>query len=182
MPRTLKIFATFFSLFLLVIFSLTALAQAPKSSQYQRDSLIAGAREIMGLQKYCALITVDSSHQANVRTMNPFPPESDMTVWMATNSRSRKAEEIRHNPNVCLYYADHAQARGYVSIKGKAILVDDMQEKLKRKREYWTEAFPDWKYLLLIKVVPEKIEVINYSKNIVNDSLTWMPPTIDFTK
>jgi len=177
----LSVLRTRLPFFVLAISSMT-MAQRPVSSQYQRDSLIAAAREIMGLQKYCALITIDSLHRANVRTMNPFPPEADMTVWMATNSRSRKAEEIRRNPNVCLYYADHAQARGYVNMKGTAILVDDLQEKLKRKRQYWTQAFPDWQYLLLIKVIPEEIEVVNYSKHIVNDSLTWMPPTIGFAK
>jgi general stress protein 26 len=136
----------------------------------------------MGLQKYCALVTIDSLNRPNVRTMNPFPPEIDMTVWMATNSRSRKADDIRRNPFVCLYYADHAQARGYVTIRGRAFLVDDMPEKLKRKREYWNQAFPDWRYLLLVKVVPDKVEVINYRRGIVGDSLTWKVPAIDFSK
>jgi general stress protein 26 len=156
-----------------------SVAQNAKPRLIQSDSLIAAAREIIGLQKYCALVTLDSTGRPNVRTMNPFPPEDDMTVWIATNSRSRKASDIRHNPAVCLYYADHGRATGYVSISGKAYLVDDMNEKLKRKREYWTQAFPDWKYLLLIKVVPEKIEVINYRHGLVNDTLTWKPPTVN---
>ena len=56
--------------------------------------------------------------------MNPFPPEDDLTVWMATNSRSRKVREIRDNPNVCLYYADHQTATGSVAISGTAVLVE----------------------------------------------------------
>ena len=114
--------------------------------------------------------------------MNPFPPEEDMTVWMATNSRSRKVEDIRRNPFVCLYYADLTRAMGYVSISGKAYLVDDMQEKLKRKRDYWTQSFPDWKYLMLIKIVPEKIEVINYKHGFVGESQTWKVPNIIIPK
>jgi general stress protein 26 len=112
--------------------------------------------------------------------MNPFPPEADMTVWIATNSRSRKAGDIRNNSAVCLYYADHSHATGYVTISGKAFLVDDMNEKLRHNREYWKQAFPDWKYLVLIKVVPEKMEVINYRRSVVNDSVTWKTPTVDF--
>ncbi len=150
--------------------------------QYHPDSLLSAAREIMGSQTYCALMTMDSSGKPNIRTMNPFPPEQDMTVWMATNSRSRKAEEIRRNPNVCLYYADHAHARGYVSIRGKAYLTNDSQEIQKRKRDYWTQAFPDWKLLMLIKVVPEKIEVINYRHGIVAESTNWDVPTLDYSK
>ncbi len=155
-------------------------AQDGRAQDSRRDSLIAAAREIIGAQKYCALITVDSAGRPNVRTMNPFPPDEEMNVWMATNSRSRKVQEIRNNPRVCLYYANHGTATGYVSITGKAILVDDMSEKLKRKREYWTQAFPDWKYLMLIKVVPEKIEVVNYKYGLSGGGDTWDPPAVEF--
>jgi general stress protein 26 len=171
------------SLLLILAFSAVArggFAQDSKVPRSQSDSLIYAAREIIGQQKYCAIITMDSTGRPNVRTMNPFPPEEDMTVWMATHSQSRKVNDIRHNSSVCLYYADHSRATGYVSITGKAYLVDDMQEKLKRKREYWTQAFPDWKFFVLIKVVPEKIEVINYRRGIVGASGTWKVPTVEF--
>lgn len=156
------------------------MTQDRRGSDSRSDSLIAAAREIIGAQKYCALITTDSSGIPHIRTMNPFPPDDDMVVWMATNSRSRKIQEIRNNPRVCLYYANHGTATGYVSITGRAILVDDMSEKLKRRREYWTQAFPDWKFLLLIKVVPEKLEVINYKRGLVNGPETWDPPSTEF--
>ena len=146
----------------------------------ERATILAAARELMGLQKYCALITMDSSGQPQVRTMNPFPPEADMTVWIATNSRSRKVEEIRHHPQVSLYYADHNDASGYVVMTGRASLVDDMSEKLKRKRDYWDQSFPDWNFLILIKVVPERLEVLHYKSNLLNESITWRTPSIEF--
>jgi len=146
----------------------------------ERDAVIAAAREIMSLQKYCALVTVDSSGQAHIRTMNPFPPELDMTVWVATNSRCRKVQEIRNDSRVCLYYADHSEALGSVVLTGRAVLVDDMSEKLKRKRDYWDQAFPDWNFLILIKVIPEKLEVLNYKRNLSNADITWQTPAIEF--
>ncbi len=170
-------------IFLTIVFSLFSpecLTQDRRGADPRRDSLIAAAREIISAQKYCALITVDSSGNPHSRTMNPFPPDDGMVVWMATNSRSRKVQEIRNNPRVTLYYANHGAATGYVAINGKAVLVDDMSEKLKRKREYWTQSFPDWKYLLLIKVVPEKIEVINYKRGLFNGPETWDPPSVEF--
>ncbi len=169
----------FILLFLLIAQTLECLSLEKSASPAERDSIIAAAREIIGYQTYCALITVDSSGYPQARTMNPFPPEQDMTVWIATNSRSRKVDEIRNNPNVCLYYSNHARGTGYVSIRGKAILVDDMNEKLKRKREYWNQAFPDWNYLMLIKVIPEIIEVINYKRGFVNDPSTFKAPSIE---
>jgi general stress protein 26 len=145
----------------------------------QRESVLAAAREIMSLQKYCALITVDAAGQPHARTMNPFPPEADMSVWMATNSRCRKVREIQDCARVTLYYADHDHASGYVVLTGRAVLVDDVSEKLKRKRDYWEGAFPDWKYLLLIKVIPEKLEVLNYARSMLNDEITWQTPAIE---
>ena len=144
-----------------------------------RARLVAAAREIMGAQTYCALVTIDETGRPQVRTMNPFPPEEDMTVWFATNPRSRKVREIRRDPRVALYYADHANAIGYVALQGKAVLVDDMQEILKRKRAYWDQAFPGLKNIVLIKVVPERIDVLNYAAGTAADPETWRTPSIE---
>lgn len=167
-------------LFIIIAFwMLTSGVSYGQDKELSKDSVVAAAREIIGAQKYCALVTIDSLGTPNIRTMNPFPPEADMTVWMATNSGSQKVKDIKRNPNVSLYYSDHSRATGYVSITGKAYLFDDMSEKEKRKRDYWTQAFPDWKYLLLIKVVPDKIEVVNYSKKMYNNSKTFKAPEIE---
>ncbi|RPJ87136.1 MAG: hypothetical protein EHM18_02670 [Acidobacteria bacterium] len=144
-----------------------------------RAKIIAAARELMAAQTYCALITVDQTGRPQVRTMNPFPPEEDMTVFMATNTRSRKVQEIRNDSRVCLYYADHSKATGYVALSGRAALVDDMKEIQKRKRAYWDQAFPDLKNLVLIKVVPERLDVLNYKQGVNADTVTWRTPSIE---
>jgi general stress protein 26 len=141
--------------------------------------LIAAAREIMAGQTYCGLVTLDEGGRPQVRTMNPFPPEEDMTVWFATNTRSRKVQEMRRDPRVVLYYANHKEATGYVALSGRAVLIDDMQEILKRKRAYWDQAFPGLKNLVLIKVVPERLDVLNYAKGALGDELTWRTPSIE---
>jgi general stress protein 26 len=148
----------------------------------ESKSMLAAAREIIAGQTYCALVTLNAGGQPQVRTMNPFPPEEDLAVWMATNSRSRKVQEIRNNPQVCLYYANHQEATGTVVIHGEAVLVDDMEEKLKRKRAYWDQSFPDWKYLLLIKVIAKEVEVLNYKCGYLNDPITWKIPSLDMEK
>jgi general stress protein 26 len=145
----------------------------------ERARLVAAARQIMGAQTYCALITVDEAGRPQVRTMNPFPPEDDMTVWFATNTRSRKVREMRRDPRVSLYYADHKNAIGYVQITGHAVLVDDKREILKRKRAYWDQAFPGLENLVLIKVVPERLDVLNYEAGVKADPRTWRTPSIE---
>ena len=147
-----------------------------------RPELIAAAREIIAGQTYCALVTLDESGHPQVRTMNPFPPEEDMTVWIATSTLTHKVQQIRHDPRVTLYYADHSKATGYVAIVGRAALVDDRAEMVKRKRAYWDSAFPEFKNLVLIKVVPERMDVLNYSRGALNDPTTWHAPSVEFKK
>ena len=145
-----------------------------------RPELIAAAREIIARQTYCALITLDGEGRPQIRTMNPFPPEEDMTVWIATSTLTRKVQHMRHDARVTLYYANHREATGYVAITGRATLVDDRAEMVKRKRGYWDSAFPGFKNLVLIKVVPEKIDVLNYSRGALADPTTWRTPTVEF--
>ncbi len=155
------------------------LRAAEERPKLDRKQLIEAAREIMAGQTYCGLVTLDEAGRPQVRTMNPFPPEEDMTVWIATSTRTRKAQEIRKDPRVVLYYANHKEATGYVALSGRAVLVDDMQEILKRKRAYWDQAFPGLKNLVLIKVVPERLDVLNYAKGALGDEVTWRTPSLD---
>jgi general stress protein 26 len=151
---------------------------AQEQTQPDRAKVIAAAREIMGAQTYCALVTVGETGRPYVRTMNPFPPEEDMTVWFATSVKSRKAEQIRRDPRVCVYYADHSKAVGSVILSGKATLVDDQNEIKKRYRAYWDQAFPDKKNLVLIKVVAEDLEVLNYKQGLNNEKVTFRAPSL----
>lgn len=111
--------------------------------------------------------------------MNPFPPEADMMMRIATNSHCRKVQEIREHAQVSLYYADHNDASGYVVLTGPAILVDEMSRKLKRKRDYWDQAVPDWSDLILIKIVPETLEVLKYKHGLFGDAVTWRTLSIE---
>jgi general stress protein 26 len=142
------------------------------------EEMLVAAREIMQAQQYCALVTLDAGGAPAIRTMNPFPPDEAMVVWMATSTRSLKVEQIRRDPRVTLYYADHAKAIGYVALSGRAVLVDDMQEILKRKRAYRDASFPGLKNLVLIKVVPERVEVVNYKRGLSGDPVTFRPPSM----
>jgi general stress protein 26 len=159
-----------------------ATAQEKPPAQLSRADLIAAAREIIASQQYCALITQDEEGRSQARTVNPFPPEEDMAVWFATSTLTRKVQQIRRDPRVTLYYANHAQATGYVAIIGKAVLVDDRAEMIKRKRAYWDTAFPGFKNLVLVKVIPEHMDVLNYSRGAQNDPVTWHAPSVDFKK
>ncbi len=161
----------------LLFFALPSLAQQPT---FSRDALISAAREIMTTTRYCALITTGRNGRAQARTMDAFAPEADMTVWLATNPRSRKVAEIRRNPKVTLYYFDRESA-AYVTIYGTARLVTAKAEKARRWKDDWKAFYPDRaRDYLLIEITPEKLEVVSVTKGIVGDERKWRTPTVKF--
>ena len=130
--------------------------------------------------RYCALITIDANGRAQVRTMDPFPPDENLVVWLGTNPKSRKVREIRKNARVALYYFDSA-SQGYVSISGIARIVDDPKEKARHWKEEWKGFYLDRdKGYVLIAVTPEKLEVVIEKKGIIGDPKTWTPPSVTF--
>jgi general stress protein 26 len=155
-------------------------SQFKQPPRLDRESLIATAREIMKTARYCALITLDSNGRPHARTMDPFPPDEQMIVWLGTNPKSRKVAEIRRNHRVTLYYFDR-EGQAYVTISGLARIVSDPKEKTKHWKDEWKDFYPDreWGYSL-IAVIPEKLEVISNKKGIIGNSVTWTPPAIAF--
>jgi general stress protein 26 len=144
------------------------------------DQILAAARDVIQSVGKCALITIDENGQPQARTMDPFLPEDDFTIWLATNPKSRKVSHIKNNSSVTLYYADKND-NGYVSVYGVAELVTDQQEKDKRWKEEWKKFYPDRSgSYLLIKVIPSRIEVINYSRDLNGNSETWQPAVVFF--
>ncbi|BDU72786.1 pyridoxamine 5'-phosphate oxidase family protein [Mesoterricola silvestris] len=162
-----------------LLLALPALAGAPAKPP-TREETLAAARELMTSCHYVALATVAADGGPQVRTMNPFPPEADMSVWMATNGTTRKVAELRANPRVTLFYGDLARAEGYVALRGRALLVTDPAEIKKRHRAYWDQAFPGGKDLVLIHVVPERLEIIHYKSNLNGDPKGWAVPAVVF--
>jgi general stress protein 26 len=168
------------SLVLLVGSAITARSQESKNPP-TRAELITAARAIMTTARYCALITLDSAGRPQARTLDPFPPDENMVVWLGTNPRSRKVAAIRRNPRVTLYYFGR-EDQAYVTIHGIARLVNDPKEKAKRWKDEWKEFYPNRaRDYLLIVVKPERLEVVNVKKGIVGDPHTWNPPSVTFS-
>ncbi len=149
-------------------------------SSANRDTIILAAHEIINETAYCELVTINSLGQPQVRTMNPFPVKDDFVIWFATARTSRKVKEIKKNPKVSVYFANHLTAKGYVNINGSASVIDDGELLIKMKRDYWND-IPGWQdRFVLIKIIPNSIEIINYKHGLNNDPNTLRAPTISF--
>jgi general stress protein 26 len=157
-----------------------ARGQEEKMTEVPRDTLLAAARDMIAAARFCALITLDASGHPRARTMDAFPPDKNMVIWMGTSRITRKAKEIKNDPRVTLYYA-HPGHMGYVTVYGTAQLVDTPAEKEKWWKEEHAQYYPEGKAsYILIAVTPQKIEIVDYSRGIMGDPKTWKPNTITF--
>lgn len=164
----------------LILSTSPGFSQKTESNDSLNNELMNAAREIMMSANTCALITIDEDGNPRVRAMDPFLPENDFTVWFGTNPKTRKVSQIKNNPKVTLYYLDSDES-GYVTIHGSAQIVNEESEKEKRWKEEW-KAFYQNKAddYVLIKVSPEWMEVISYTRGFVSNTSTWEPPVVIF--
>ena len=154
--------------------------QNTEINESTKEQLMIAAREVITASGTCALITLDDKSIPMVRIMDPFPPESDFTVWFGTNVKSRKVNQIKKNPNVTIYYQD-IDASGYVVIHGTAQIIDNQKEKQERWKDSWEDFYPNNREAyLLIKVTPDWMEILSVSRGIIGDSKTWRTPVVKF--
>lgn len=127
-----------------------------------------------------SLATLDEEGYPAVRAMDPLPPDADWVVWLATNPASRKVEQLRARPRVALHYLA-AGVPAYVTLIGRARLVDDPEMKARHWKESWTPFYPDREAgVLLIEVTPIRLEVVSEAHGAPGDPVTWRAHVVKF--
>jgi general stress protein 26 len=155
--------------------------QNPQTTAPERAKIITAAKDVIQKARYCAFVTIGDDGYPQARIVDPFAPEEDMTVWVATNPLTRKIGQIKKNPHVTLLYFDRGTF-GYVTILGKAELIDDPAEKAKRWKEEWDPIYKDKNRgadYLLIRVKPSRVEIISFAHGLTGDPQTWRPAVLD---
>lgn len=152
-------------------------AATPQVAAAPLPDVLTVAKRLMAEAHYAFLITLGADGRAESRIVDPFPPEVDWTVWLATNPVTRKVGQIRANPHATLSYWD-AGSMGYVTLIGDATLVDDPAEKAKHWKPEWKQFYADENRgadYLLIRFVPLRLELVSHADGLVNDPRTWRP-------
>lgn len=143
-----------------------------------RDAIIKAARAVIAAARYATLATVDElGGSPQTRVVDPFEPEPDFTIWIGTNSETRKLQQIARNPRVSLLYFD-APRQHYVSIVGVAAVVRDASEKSRRFKPEWKAFYSNGGSgddYVLIKITPSRLEIVAESLGMKNDPKTWRP-------
>ena len=146
-----------------------------------RDAIVTAATDIMRAARYCTLITTGADGQPQARIVDPFAPEADLTIWIATNPLTRKVQDIRRNPRVTLVYFNQAGAE-YVTAIGAARVETDPALKATRWKSDWAGLYKDENRgddYVLLRVRPSRLEVSAAGRGLNNDPKTWRPLIVD---
>ena len=147
-------------------------------SYYKKD-IKEITKEIMINARNCALITIDSTGVAHVRTMDPFLPQENFTVWMGTNPKSLKVKQIENNRQVTLYYFDK-ESSSYVTLQGVARIINTQNDKQKFWKKEWENFYKNRTTdYTLIKFTPNKVNIVSEKYQILGDSITWETPQLN---
>lgn len=157
---------------------------AMETQEPSREAIIEAARDIMTLAVNCALVTIGPDGAPQARMMDPFAPEADLVVWMATSRDTRKVAELRADARATLIYFDRDNP-GYATLVGRVRLVDDTGEKQSRWKDAWADYYPGGpagaSYLLL-EFVPDRLEVVSVEHDVAADPLAWKPAIVEFER
>jgi general stress protein 26 len=145
------------------------------------DSLIRSvAEEIIKASGVCTLISLDEDGHPRARAMDPFAPDEQFCIWFGTNPKSRKVEQIKHDSRITVYYFNKETA-SYVSVYGHAEIITSPEQKKKYWKTGWNNFYPNYpEGYVLIKVIPDWLEIISEAHGITGDPITWTPSSISF--
>ena len=146
------------------------------------ERVLAVANQIVGAAGCASLITIDETGLPSSRPVRTFSSDNEFAeITIPTDVSSRKTHHVRSNSNVVLSYID-TPSRGYVTVIGKAVLIDGLED----KRAAWMEPFsafwpdgPESEDYLLIVITPRRIEIRSYTQGVAEVPTQWTPVTLE---
>jgi general stress protein 26 len=154
------------------------LAQEP-IPQSAREKVEGVARRIMSAARFCSLVTIGDQGAPQARIVDPLEPDASLTIYVATNPRSRKVAEITRDSRVTLLYFDTARL-AYVTVIGRAFEVSGTEKGGHYKKE-WEGFFvrnqPET--YTLYRIVPSRMEVVSAQDGLTGDTATWRPEILE---
>lgn len=159
--------------------ALAGQGQSAPPPRPSRERVIEVARQIMVAARYCTLVTIGPKGQPQARIVDPLEPDSSLAVYIATNPRSRKVEEIKRDSRVTLVYFDTSRS-GYVTMIGRARVVGGAT-KAQHHKTHWDGFFDSGKpdSYVLYQIAATRIEVVSAKDGIAGDALTWRPDAVE---
>lgn len=122
-------------------------------------------REQINDIKIAMLTTVDDDGSLRSRPMGTQDLEFDGELWFFVSDTSPKVQEIRHEQQVNVSYADPGSNR-YVSVSGRGVIVHDKA----KMEQFWNPFLKAWfpdglesPDIALLKIMVDKAEYWDYT-------------------
>lgn len=134
-------------------------------SEMSVEELLDAARATVTGAEYCFFVTTGTDGKPNARLMQPFEPEANLTMWFGASPDSRKIKDLAHSTQVALAFYDSAHT-AYLTLSGTATVVTDLEQRQKYWRVFWNDIYPggpEGDDYVLIKVVPDRLEMMNFT-------------------
>ena len=154
------------------------------SEDTDTKALLDAAKQIMNAAGCASLVTLDESGLPSSRPVRTFPSDDEFTeITIPTDLDSRKTHHVRKNGNIVLSYVD-GPSRAYVTMIGRAVLSDRLEDKMAAWKEPFSAFWPDGPEshsYLLIQFKPERIELRSYTQGVAEEPTRWTPITMERT-
>ncbi len=141
--------------------------------------LIALATELLRTNPYGFLVT-DGTGGPHARLVQHLAVEDDLTIWVGTSPRSRKAQEIGSGGRAAFAVEDRS-AFAYVSLTGPARVVADEDERAARWVAGLETFFPEGPQgddFVLIALRPERVELMDFAAGVHPDPYGLVPAVL----
>ena len=146
------------------------------------EASLRAARSVIARTKYCFLITNGPEGDCNARWVEPIV-ESDFTVWIGTNPKLRKVQEVMADPAVTLAFGSEKDQANLV-LKGRATIVDDLALRRKHWLGHWRLFFPNGPQgddYVLLKFEPQRMEILSFKKAVIPEPFGLSAVQLDRT-
>ncbi len=156
--------------------------EQPKAKAFSKETLkvLKSARQVIDSAYFATVITITKKGEAKARIMEPFKPEKDFSIMLATNPKTRKIKELKQNNNMTLHYFEKNNP-AYVTLIGKATIVNDSITKSKYFKKGWEAFYANrTNAYTLIKFTPKSLEMINIRDGYTGEKEDWKPTIIKF--
>jgi general stress protein 26 len=149
----------------------------------QIDQLLEVTRATLERVDYGFLVT-SAPDGPDARLVKHLDVDDDFGVWFGTSARSRKARQVATGKAASFAVEDRPNF-AYVTLKGRATVVVDLQH----RRDHWQEGlamfFPDGPEsdeFTLIHLATHRIELMSFAAKIHPEPLGLVPAALDRTE
>ncbi len=142
------------------------------------DAVVALAHAVLRASPYGFLATTGPDAAPRVRLVQHLAVDDDLRVWVGTSPRSRKAADVAARAEAVAYACEDRDAFAYVSLRGEARLVEDLDERVAR----WTpglETFfpggPRGDDFVLVSLAVDRVELMSFAAGVHPDPYGLVP-------